>query len=135
MESKYLEKLGYAIPDLARSVALQEDKFIAFQDSLSRCLQRYHSAIAQLSEAEVSQTHTHTVAVRGVYHSCSCIIIIVTCLEYVHVFERNTMNQQQHTQYMFIIIILGILTRVIFHCISYDSDTDTSPYCIDMYLY
>ncbi len=56
LECKYLEKLGYAIPDLARSVALQEDKFIAFQDSLGRCLQRYHSAIAQLSEAEVSQT-------------------------------------------------------------------------------
>ena len=52
-EAKYLEKLGYAIPELARSVALQEDKFVSFQDSLSRCLQRYHYAIAQLTTAEV----------------------------------------------------------------------------------
>ncbi len=53
LESKYLEKLGYPIPELARSVALQEDKFISFLDSLGRCLQRYHTTIAQLSEAEV----------------------------------------------------------------------------------
>lgn len=52
-EAKYLEKLGYSIPDIARSVALQEDKFISFQDSLHRCLQRYHSVLAQLTEAEV----------------------------------------------------------------------------------
>ena len=52
-EAKYLEKLGYPIPELARSVALQEDKFVAFQDSLSRCLQRYHYAIALLTTAEV----------------------------------------------------------------------------------
>ena len=52
-EAKYLEKLGYSIPDLMRSIALQEDKFISFQDSLHRCLQRYHSALANLSEAEV----------------------------------------------------------------------------------
>ena len=52
-EAKYLEKLGYNVPDLVRSLALQEDKFVSYQDSLGRCLQRYHSAIAQLSEAEV----------------------------------------------------------------------------------
>lgn len=57
LESKYLEKLGYAIPSLARSVALQEEKFIAYKDSLTRCLQRYHSAIDQLTEAEVSNIH------------------------------------------------------------------------------
>ena len=55
-ETKYLEKLGYAIPELARSVALQEDKFVSFQDSLNHCLQRYHSALAQLSIAEVCTT-------------------------------------------------------------------------------
>ena len=52
-EAKYLEKLGYSVPDMARSVALQEDKFVSFQDSLNRCLQRYHFALAQLNEAEV----------------------------------------------------------------------------------
>ena len=52
-EAKYLEKLGFQIPDLARSVALQEDKFIAFQGGLKHCLYRYHHALASLSDAEV----------------------------------------------------------------------------------
>ena len=52
-EAKYLEKLGFQVPDLARSVALQEDKFIAFQDGLKHCLYRYHHALASLSDAEV----------------------------------------------------------------------------------
>ena len=52
-EAKYLEKLGFQIPDLARNVALQEDKYIAFQDGLTHCLQRYHHALSTLSDAEV----------------------------------------------------------------------------------
>lgn len=54
-EAKYLEKLGFQVPDLARSVALQEDKFIAFQDGLKHCLYRYHHALASLSDAEVGK--------------------------------------------------------------------------------
>jgi dynein heavy chain len=27
-ETKYLEQLGYSVPELARNVALQEDKFL-----------------------------------------------------------------------------------------------------------
>lgn len=51
--------MGYIVivqvPDLARSVALQEDKFITFRDGLERCLSRYHKALASLSNAEVKQ--------------------------------------------------------------------------------
>ena len=52
-EAKYLEKLGFPIPDLARSVALQEEKFIAFQDGLNHVLHRYHHVLSTLTEAEV----------------------------------------------------------------------------------
>ena len=52
-EAKYLEKLGFQVPDLARSVALQEDKLIGYQDGLNRCLFRYHRVLASLSDAEV----------------------------------------------------------------------------------
>ncbi len=52
-EAKYLEKLGFPIPDLARSVALQEEKFIAFQDGLNHVLHRYHHVLASLTDAEV----------------------------------------------------------------------------------
>ncbi len=41
------------VPDLARSVALQEEKFIGFKDGLEHCLTRYHTTIAGLTEAEV----------------------------------------------------------------------------------
>ena len=52
-EAKYLEKLGFPVPDLARSVALQEEKFIAFQDGLNHVLHRYHHVLSTLTEAEV----------------------------------------------------------------------------------
>lgn len=41
------------VPDLARSVALQEEKFIAFRDGLNHILHRYHHVLASLSEPEV----------------------------------------------------------------------------------
>ena len=46
------------VPDLARSVALQEEKFISFQDGLNHLLSRYHHALASLSESEV---HTYII--------------------------------------------------------------------------
>ncbi len=52
-EAKYLEKLGFPIPDMARSVALQEEKLIAFQDNLNHVLHRYHHVLGSLTEAEV----------------------------------------------------------------------------------
>lgn len=73
-ETKYLEKLGFKVctfnpcawcghfycltqvSDLARSVALQEDKFIAFKDGLEHCLARYHKVLTTLSYAEVSSS-------------------------------------------------------------------------------
>ena len=53
-EAKYLEKLGYPIPELAHSVTLQEDKYTSYQESLHQCLQRYHAILGQLNEAQVS---------------------------------------------------------------------------------
>ena len=44
----------FQVSDLARSVALQEEKFIAFKDGLEHCLGRYHKVLAALSHAEVS---------------------------------------------------------------------------------
>ena len=54
-EAKYLEKLGFQVPDLARSVALQEDKLIGYQDDLNCCLFHYHRVLASLSDAEVGE--------------------------------------------------------------------------------
>ena len=52
-ESRYMEKLGFMVPDLARNVALQEEKFLAYCSGLDHCLGRYHTLLASLQEAEV----------------------------------------------------------------------------------
>lgn len=52
-ETKYLEKLDFPVPDLARNVALQEEKFLAYCNGLNRCLARYHTLLGSLKEAEV----------------------------------------------------------------------------------
>ena len=52
-ESCYMEKLGFIIPDLARNVALQEEKFQAYCAGLEHCLSRYHSLLTSLLDAEV----------------------------------------------------------------------------------
>ena len=54
LETKYMEQLGFPIPELARSVALQEKKFTSYQDGIKKCLQRYQACIVSLEPAEVS---------------------------------------------------------------------------------
>ena len=52
-ESCSMEKLGFHVPELARNVALQEEKFLEYCSGLEQCLSRYHSLLASLSDAEV----------------------------------------------------------------------------------
>ena len=52
-ETKYMEQLGFAVPDLARNVALQEDRYFVYVSGLTQMLNRYHSLIASLDPAEV----------------------------------------------------------------------------------
>ena len=49
-----MEQLDFPVPELARSVALQEEKFTSYQDGIKKCLQRYQACIASLEPAEVS---------------------------------------------------------------------------------
>ena len=52
-----MEKLGYSVPELARNVALQEEKFMDYCSGLEHCLARYHSVLASLTDAEVDTVH------------------------------------------------------------------------------
>lgn len=52
-ESRYMEKLGYMVPSLACNVALQEEKFLGYCAGLEHCLNRYHTLLESLHEAEV----------------------------------------------------------------------------------
>lgn len=57
-ESCYMEKLGFMVPDLARNVALQEEKFLAYCSDLNHCLNRYHTLLASLQD-EVVHMYIH----------------------------------------------------------------------------
>jgi dynein heavy chain len=58
-ESCCMEKLGFHVPDLARNVALQEEKFLEYCSGLENSLSRYHSLLASLTEAETELLGDH----------------------------------------------------------------------------
>ncbi|XP_048858906.1 dynein axonemal heavy chain 10 [Brienomyrus brachyistius] len=51
-ETKYMERLGFPVPDLARNVALQEERFLRSVDGLKNLVNRYQSLIDSLDDAE-----------------------------------------------------------------------------------
>ncbi|MGH0158836.1 UNVERIFIED_CONTAM: hypothetical protein FKN15_061612 [Acipenser sinensis] len=51
-ETKYLEQLGFTVPELARNVALQEDKFLRYVDGLKHMLTHHDTLMGILTEAE-----------------------------------------------------------------------------------
>ncbi|XP_035829687.1 dynein heavy chain 10, axonemal isoform X2 [Aplysia californica] len=58
-ETKYMESLGFIVPELARNVALQEEKYIHYVDGLTRMLTRYHCLLASLDHAEAALLDDH----------------------------------------------------------------------------
>ncbi|KAG5844641.1 hypothetical protein ANANG_G00164650 [Anguilla anguilla] len=53
-ETKYLEQLGYPVPKLARSVALQEVRFLREVHGLTSLVEHFHSLMNTLNDAEFS---------------------------------------------------------------------------------
>lgn len=58
-ETKYMEQLGYPIPDIARNLALQEDKFARYALRLKKMLDNYHMLLASLDESETQLLDEH----------------------------------------------------------------------------
>ncbi|NXK85823.1 DYH10 protein, partial [Formicarius rufipectus] len=52
VETKYMEQLGLPVPEMARYVALQEDKYLRYTSRLTGMLDRYHKLMETLNEAE-----------------------------------------------------------------------------------
>ncbi|OWK54873.1 Dynein heavy chain 10, axonemal [Lonchura striata] len=52
IETKYMEQLGLPIPEMARYVALQEDKYLRYTNKLKVMLDRYHKLMEMMNEAE-----------------------------------------------------------------------------------
>ena len=58
-EAKYLEQLGFTVPDIARNLALQEEKFARYTLHLRKMLDNYHLLLASLNEAETQLLEEH----------------------------------------------------------------------------
>ncbi|NWX59669.1 DYH10 protein, partial [Promerops cafer] len=52
IETKYIEHLGLPVPEMARYVALQEDKYLRYTNKLKAMLDRYHKLMEMMNEAE-----------------------------------------------------------------------------------
>ncbi|XP_041585454.1 dynein heavy chain 10, axonemal isoform X1 [Vulpes lagopus] len=68
-ETKYLEQLGFSVPELARNVALQEDKFLRYTEGIQRMLDHYHMLIGTLNEAESLLLDDHSQELIRVFRS------------------------------------------------------------------
>ncbi|NWI95283.1 DYH10 protein, partial [Pitta sordida] len=52
VETKYMEQLRLPVPEIARYVALQEEKYLRYASKLKNMLGRYHRLMGTLTEAE-----------------------------------------------------------------------------------
>uniref|UniRef100_A0A8C2U8V4 Dynein axonemal heavy chain 10 n=1 Tax=Coturnix japonica TaxID=93934 RepID=A0A8C2U8V4_COTJA len=59
IETKYMEQLGFPVPEIARNVALQEDRYLRYADGLKRMMDDYHNVIETLNEAETKLLDDH----------------------------------------------------------------------------
>ena len=66
IEAKYMETIGFPVPELARNVALQEEKYISAVDGLNLMLGRYHKILGSLEEAELDLLQDHIEELRRV---------------------------------------------------------------------
>ena len=60
-ESKYMEQLGFAVPELARNVALMEEKYLNLVDGLEQMLGRLYGILETLDLTE-AQLMVHHIA-------------------------------------------------------------------------
>lgn len=65
-ETKYIEQIGFSVPEIARNIALQEEKYIKYQDGLKAMLNRCHLALASLDSAESNLLVDHIKELRRV---------------------------------------------------------------------
>uniref|UniRef100_G1NVC6 Dynein axonemal heavy chain 10 n=1 Tax=Myotis lucifugus TaxID=59463 RepID=G1NVC6_MYOLU len=68
-ETKYLEQLGFPVPELARNVALQEDKFLRYTEGIQHMLDHYHMLVRTLNDAESSLLDDHSQELLRVFRS------------------------------------------------------------------
>ena len=63
-DAKRLEVLGFALPELARNVALQEDRYRRHSVRLAAMVDRFNAVLACMTEPEVSTGVARNVALQ-----------------------------------------------------------------------
>ncbi|NXV45365.1 DYH10 protein, partial [Uria aalge] len=69
IETKYMEQLGFPVPEIARYVALQEDKYLRYTNGLKNMLDRYHKLMETMNEAETKLLDDHIQELLRVFKS------------------------------------------------------------------
>ncbi|NXL90824.1 DYH10 protein, partial [Alectura lathami] len=95
-ETKYMEQLEFPVPEIARNVALQEDKYLRYANGLKSMLDHYHSLMGTLNEAETKLLDNHIQELWGVFkpgqrrlnwNSLGIGDFIVRCTQAIRKFE------------------------------------------------
>ncbi|NXN76105.1 DYH10 protein, partial [Himantopus himantopus] len=96
IETKYMEQLGFPVPEIARYVALQEDKYFRYKNGLKNILDCYHKLMGTLNEAETKLLDDHIQELWRVFksghrrlkwNSLGIGDFIVRCTEAIRKFE------------------------------------------------
>ena len=61
-----MEQLGFAVPELARNVALMEEKYLGLVDGLSQMLKRLYGIFETLDLIEIQLMETHIAELRRI---------------------------------------------------------------------
>ncbi|XP_078523750.1 dynein axonemal heavy chain 10 isoform X2 [Lissotriton helveticus] len=68
-EAKHMEQLGFTVPELARNVALQEDKFLRFTYGINHMISEYDKLRHLLNDAETQLLEDHILDLTKVFRS------------------------------------------------------------------
>ncbi|KAM9259890.1 dynein axonemal heavy chain 10 [Cariama cristata] len=68
-ETKYMGQLGFPVPEIARYVELQEEKYLRYTDRLENMLDRYHKLMGTLNDAEAKLLDDHIQELWRVFRS------------------------------------------------------------------
>ncbi|XP_027593384.2 dynein heavy chain 10, axonemal isoform X1 [Pipra filicauda] len=69
IETNYMEQLGLPVPEIARYVALQEDKYVRYTSRLKNMLGCYHKLMETLNEAETKLLDNYIQELRRILKS------------------------------------------------------------------
>jgi dynein heavy chain len=65
-ETKYLEKMGFGLPETALNIALQENKYHSCIESLEAMIHEYHTVLDHLDPAETNLLKSHLTELKRV---------------------------------------------------------------------